>query len=354
MIRSVLAGLVMLLVACGDGGADPDPRFRVIPPAGAPVASVAAEGVTYSLYDTGPQCLTLEMNGPGFEAILEGGCFFDQWNFFRTTEPCVGEPGGQAFAAAGGSEAFDSVTIPCDVRIPIVGYGKLPPSIGFVCLPSIDQHRVRFADVLPGGYLLEVLEGDRAGTTVAFPFTPDGARWGDPPLDAPSNWIYPACEELAPWGGPPPYESSVMTFVELGAGLETRQDLVVRLDNGAGGQAFSLAASPGVPIGLPGLVWSNTTSLGVYLNDASTGSESLLGTFSLPDVVVADAQSGWLCPDPAVLVITIDADVEAVGGFAVAFEGLTSAQAAARIAVWDPPEAQRDPGQPCPGGRRVG
>ena len=225
-------------------------------------------------------------------------------------------------------------------------YGYLPEDIGFLCLPSEGEQPgefgpVSFVERAPSGFFLAALPAGSHPTP--FPYTRAGTHWGEPPLDAPAGVIYAQCDAAGPWG-PAAVEIPLQVLVEIDPAL-TQEAQAVSLDPGNGGVAFDLSILAPSHQGMVDLrIPAGATTLRVGWGETGSAPNDL-GTYSLPAEIVAEATSGWICPDAPVLWIALTPG----DPVAVRLDWLTSVAANARLGQEGRPTG-RLPGQPCPDG----
>ena len=97
--------------------------------------------------------------------------------------------------------------VECDEPLPPVFFGRVTsPDVGYVCMGAIGSSEVdagveaaRFLETSRAGVIFEPV-GPNESPRAAHLYGPRGNHYGDPPLDAPSGYIYDRCDLLAPWG----------------------------------------------------------------------------------------------------------------------------------------------------------
>lgn len=186
------------------------------PPSGPIVASLAVSDTNFVLHDEGDDCVAAEIIHRGLQTTVERFC----------------SGGGYVVDATSTCGWFDTPrdTPPegCDIELPSVLYGYVADqAIGYVCIGTITDASgaagvtaARFIDPTADGYLLVPAQLDES--SAAHLFSETGLRYGDPPLDAPSDPIYRLCEEQAPWGE---------TGVEYGVDLQVALDESLQTDD---------------------------------------------------------------------------------------------------------------------------
>jgi len=197
MAIRVLIVLVVgaLIGACSTGHVDttlplsrPEPSQ---PATGPTVATLALGDTTFSLHDEGDGCLALTIDHSGLQSTVERECFEGE-HVVEMSDAC-------------GWLASEEPPSGCDVALPIVFYGQVrEPGIGYLCVGTIRSSEgteevisARFVPFESDGFILDQAHPDE--TPAAHLFTHGGLRYGQPPLDAPSDTIYRFCEEQAPW-----------------------------------------------------------------------------------------------------------------------------------------------------------
>ncbi len=196
-LTRLLAILTLLVVSCASeidtGPQRPEPSE---PATGPIVAEMTVEDADFALYDEGAGCVAVEIAYPGLQPTVERHCFRGEEVLSRT-EPC-----GWLDPQDETAREFD-----CDVELPVVLYGRVTtPHIGFVCIGTIEATAdpgtgvtgARFVEMTDAGFILEA--AGPGESPAAHLFTRGGLRYGEPPLDAPSDPIYRMCEAEAPWG----------------------------------------------------------------------------------------------------------------------------------------------------------
>jgi len=196
-IRVLVVSVIGALIgACSTGHVDttlPLSRPEPSQPATGPTAATLAHGdTTFSLYDEGGGCLALVIDHPGLQSTVERACFEGE-HVIEMSDAC-------------GWLASEEPPSGCDVALPSVFYGQVRgPGIGYLCVgtmrSSMGEQEVVSARFLPlevDGFILD--QAHPGETPAAHLFTHGGLRYGQPPLDAPSDTIYRFCEEQAPWG----------------------------------------------------------------------------------------------------------------------------------------------------------
>lgn len=185
-----------LIGACSTGHVDttmPPSRPEPSPPATGPtVATLALGDTTFSLHDEGGGCLALAIDHPGLQSTVERGCFEGE-HVAEMSDAC-------------GWLASEEPPSGCGVALPIVFYGQvLEPGIGYLCVGTMRSSEgteevisARFLPFDGDGFILDEAHPDE--TRAAHLLTDGGLRYGQPPLDTPSDSIYRMCEEQAPWG----------------------------------------------------------------------------------------------------------------------------------------------------------
>ena len=298
-IRSRVVLVVGLLIgACATGHVDttmplsrPEPS---LPATGPTVARLAIGETMFSLHAEGSGCLALAIDQPGLQSTVGRDCFAGE-RVLEISDPC-------------GWLTSDKPPTACDVTLPIVLYGHVrEPGIGYVCVGSIGSSvgndEVVSARLLPfdgDGFILE--EAHPGEIRTAHLFTAGGLRYGEPPLDAPSDSIYRRCEELAPWG-PTEAEIPVALDIELGESLQT-SSIIMWLDAGTGPFGHSGAsAEDGVVLGFPLRVASSSPGLVIRID--SDGAEPTDAEVVWPDAFQAVLDADAPCPMGARLRLTI-------------------------------------------------
>jgi hypothetical protein len=190
------------------------------------VASLDVGATRFWLHDEGDGCLALEVSHPGLQSTVDRHCFSGGDQVLAFSSEC-----GWLIDATGTQHGG------CDVPLPIVMYGQvLEPAIGFVCIGTSlgpGAEGVASARLVPFDERGYILQRAHAGESPhPHLFTQGGLRYGEPPLDAPSDPIYRMCEEQAPWGTPE-RELHVLLFVDLDESLR-RHDVTLLLDGGTG------------------------------------------------------------------------------------------------------------------------
>jgi hypothetical protein len=240
-----LCAIVALLVSSCTSEVDSGPQRPEPsePSTGAIVREVTVGDTDFLLHDEEAGCVAAEIVHPGLQSTVERRCFGGE-QVLSSTRSC-----GWLDARDERAQQFD-----CDVELPVVFFGRVTaPGIGYVCVGTIEDTAdggagvvaARFVDVSGGGFILEpagVGESDAAHL-----FTVGGLRYGEPPLDAPSDPIYRLCEAEAPWGRTE-IGSEIEVWITLDEALQT-DDLVFGVAGGTGSQAvaggaFSDGAGP--------------------------------------------------------------------------------------------------------------
>ncbi|MCJ7724908.1 MAG: hypothetical protein MUP76_00760, partial [Acidimicrobiia bacterium] len=346
-MRSRLSLIVAgALLAAGCGGTEVD---STAPGADAPLADPAAVTATLGIDADG--CYLFEAAVEGHETYRRTTC--SSGYFTAHAEGCL-------VATAGGNASGDSglTTVPCDLRLPPFLYGWAPPAIGWLCLA--DFHAgiigpVRFLAPGDDGLFVESLGPDTGATP--FPYTIDGAYWGEPPLDGPAASVYALCDAAGPWEGPVPHQTNVLMVVRLDPSLvpppgepdQVGEDtLGLWIDAGAGPAGFSFGAFQDGAIIDPGVrLLSTSTTLTMAIFDMETGAETDLGSYPLPQPIIDELGSGWLCTDAPMVLIDIGASILTADPDAISIGWLNAAERAALLG-WDRPATTRTPGTACP------
>lgn len=235
----VLAGA--LLASCSQEPPDTtlsrdDRRPEPSNPATGPVvATLTIEQTDFALHDEGDDCLAVTVDHPGLQPTVERSCFAGE-HVLEATASCgwlvaPGEP------SPGG----------CDVDLPRAFYGRITnPDIGYVCVGTFGDLggdstvvSARFVPFDDEGFILD--PADENESAHAHLFNRGGYRYGEPPLDAPSDPIYRFCENQAPWGL---REAAyvVNLRIELAEGLRN-DDIVLALQTGLGWNRLSGGAA---------------------------------------------------------------------------------------------------------------
>lgn len=272
------------------------------------VAETTIDATTFLLHDEGDGCVALEIRHPGMQSTVERRCF-ERDNVLDVSTTCgwLTQPEAAADIALALSIAID-----CDVDLPPVLFGRVTdPSIGYVCLgtlvedaepPIVDT--ARFLDFDPSGYILEPAIGGEAAA--AHLFTPDGLRYGTPPLDAPSAPIYEACERLAPWGAA---GSELAAELRIEAGDELhRESISVFVDTGldhygVSGDAFAREDR----VDFPGRIAAS--SAGVIVRVEQDGAEVFAASYDWPAELAPILDSESPCLEPIVVTFTVANEV---------------------------------------------
>lgn len=191
----------------------PDPSD---PPSGPIVASLAVSDTNFVLHGEGDDCVAVEIIHRDLQTTVERFC----------------SGGGYVVDATSTCGWFDTPSDTpsegCDIELPSVLYGYVADqAIGYVCIGTITDSggaagvtAARFIDPIADGYFLVPAQLDES--SAAHLFSETGLRYGDPPLDAPSDPIYRLCEEQAPWGE---------TGLEYGVDLEVALDGSLQTDD---------------------------------------------------------------------------------------------------------------------------
>lgn len=257
-------------------------------------------GTSFELHDEGQGCVAVEVIHPGLQTTVERTCF-DGQHVVSVTSPCGW------FTSPDESGQFG-----CGLELPAVLYGLVTdPNIGYICVGTIDDSggsagvtAARFVAPMRDGFILEATGPNER--PYAHLFTAGGLRYGDPPLDAPSDPIYKLCEGQAPWN-----ESAL----EYGVDLEVRYTESLRNDNvtvffhsgldliGLGGGAFEDDEVVAVPVRVP----ASSLALGVTVE---TEIGPILGwDYPWPDDLLTILHSGVACNDLIVIQVTVGSDV---------------------------------------------
>jgi hypothetical protein len=220
--------LVILLASCGGGYVDstdggpsrPDPP---LPPDGTAVRSIELENTTYTLYAEG-DCVVVEMVTPGLMGNVERYC------------PGQDYPVTASDSCAWAESELEPDRRTCEAYLPTVLFGRVTSSdVGWVCIATRPSGslttNVRFLDFSDDGYILVEQRPDEE--PAAHMFAHNGARFGTPPLDAPSIDIYRACEAAAPWGDDVANDYEAEVRLVLDSEL-ARENLIITLDTGLG------------------------------------------------------------------------------------------------------------------------
>lgn len=299
------AALVVLLVIAGCGEQGEIDRLAPRPapddpPSGTFMTEISVAGTDFRLYDEGAGCLAVDIVQPGLQRTVEHGCFAGE-HVLGATTAC-----GWLTAAA------DAYPLGCDVRLPRVIFGRVDdPQIGFACLGVILDggkgviESARFVTIGDNGVIFEPALPDE--TAVAHLFTARGARYGQPPMDAPSDPIYRYCESLAPWGEP---EATYLIELSIDLGVELRRgDVVLALDAGLGAMRIAGDASPS-PILFPMDVPASASGLTVSI-EREAG--SITTTLLWPAELAAMLTGGRRCDGPTRLSVQVALDSTGTG-----------------------------------------
>lgn len=300
----VVVVVALAVAACGGGNLNesfgpqrPEPSE---PASGPVVAAIDVSDTGFELHDEGEGCVAVEVVHPGLQTTVEQGCFEGQQVLSATsscgwlTDPATDQQSG------------------CDVELPIVFYGRVTdPNIGYVCVGTIGDSggsagvkSARFVDVDSDGFILDAAGPDEA--PYAHLFTVGGLRYGDPPLDAPSDPIYRLCEGQAPWRE---------TALGYGVDLEVTYAESLRTDDvtvyfnsgldliGVSGGSFTGDESVTVPVRVP----DSSAVLGVTVE---TEVGPILGwDYRWPDELLAILQSGVPCNGLTVIQVSVGSEV---------------------------------------------
>ena len=199
--------------------------------------------------------------------------------------------------------------VECDEPLPPVFFGRVTsPDVGYVCMGAIGSSEVdagveaaRFLETSRAGVIFEPV-GPNESPRAAHLYGPRGNHYGDPPLDAPSGYIYDRCDLLAPWG-----DTGVEYHTVLNIYFDTtlRNDSVtVWFDAGLGTAGISGAASDEVPAEFDVVMPAASRGLvvGIHVNDA----EALPATtFAWPAAVREILSRGVPCAGPISVDVTI-------------------------------------------------
>lgn len=264
------------------------------------VALIDVADTGFELHDEGDGCIAVEVVHPGLQTTVERGCFEGQHVIAATqscgwlTDPESGEQSG------------------CDLELPVVFYGRVTdPNIGYVCVGTIGDsggsagvRSARFVDVDSDGFILDAA-GPNEGPH-AHLFSAGGLRYGDPPLDAPSDPIYRLCEGQAPWSE---------TALEYGVDLEVTYTESLRTDDvtvffhsgldliGVSGGSFTGEESVTVPVRVP----DSSSALGVTVE---TEVGPILGwDYPWPDELLAILRSGVPCNGLTIIQVSVGSRV---------------------------------------------
>ncbi len=296
-MRRLLA-LVILLSACGGGYIDtidrgptrPEPGA---PPDGAPVRTITVEETTFTLYAE-DNCVAVETVTPGLMTDVARYCPSQDYPVTATT------------SCAWSDAEVDAERFGCDAQIPTVLFGRVTsPNIGWVCIatrpPESLTTSVRFLDFGDDGYILT--EQHENEVRDAHLFAPNGARFGTPPLDAPSIDIYEGCEAAAPWGDTTPMNYEAMITLTVDRSL-ANDDLTITIDAGLGEQWVSGNANDGDPIDLLEMVGAGSSGIMIRILDPESN-EILSHLYEWPDRIRAIVASGAACREPMKIQLTI-------------------------------------------------
>jgi len=193
----MIVTVALLIAACDPGIVDstmgpsrPEPDQAATGPV---IESLTVDTATFVLHDEGDGSVALETLYPGLQTTVERA-LFDDWSTLRESSTCgwLAEP-------------EDEDPMRCDVELPRVLYGRVTdPDVGYVCIGSLEHFEEDPGFAVTGTRFLErdgdgyILEAARPGEVAAPHFlTAGGTRLGAPPLDAPSDPIYRACEAAA-------------------------------------------------------------------------------------------------------------------------------------------------------------
>jgi hypothetical protein len=297
LIAAILA-ISLLSVACTEGETSQGPqRIPPAPPAvGSVVTEIEHDGTRFTLYDNAAGCLSVSIERPGLQSKVDTHCYFEGDQVLAETNGCgwLTSPG----TTTGG----------CDIDLPTVFYGQVREAgIGFVCLGT---HRAEMAgapDVVSARFIPRddrdyILEPVRPGEgPYAYLFTLGGLRYGDPPLDAPSDATYRMCEEQRPWGSPD--VEFVADFHLLLADELRGQDTFVALDAGTG--PTNLSAVAGSQLSTHLRVPHTSAGLRVGISRGDTGTLDVL--LPWPERIQELLNAGTVCREPIYVYVTVEA-----------------------------------------------
>jgi hypothetical protein len=297
-------GFALFVAACSGGDVNessgpqrPEPSE---PASGPVVAVIDSSDTRYELHDEGEGCVAVDIIHPGLQTTVERMCFEGQQVISATSE-C-------GWLAVPDSDERSG----CDLELPVVFYGQVTdPNIGFVCVGAIGDAggssgvtSARFVEVDGDGFILEAAGPDDA--PYAHLFNAGGLRYGDPPLDAPSDPIYRLCEGQAPWSE---------TALEYGVDLEVTYSESLRTDDvtvffhsgldrvGVSGGVFAGDESVSLPVRVP----ESSSVLGVTVE---TDVGPILGwDYRWPDELLEILQSGVACNGLTVIQVSVGSEV---------------------------------------------
>lgn len=242
-----MAGIVLLAAGCSGGqvvevldqvGPERPPAAQ--PATGPVVAALEVESTSFALHDEGDGCVALTIDRPGMRSMVARSCFSGE-SVLTKSDTC-----GWLIAP----DEWDGVGDGgCDVRLPAVVYGRIDAvPAEYVCIGTVrDPEGVtgaRFLETTAAGFILDAAHRHEA--PAAHVFLENGVRYGDQPLDAPSEPIYQRCEQETPWG-PPPVVHEVLLRVAVAERLRTSRRVVL-FDSGTEPSGFVGSAVEGPEI----------------------------------------------------------------------------------------------------------
>lgn len=296
--------LILLLTACAETHIDTGPMRPEPPdpPGGQAVRSLQLDDSAFTLYARG-DCVTVEVVTPGLMNNVETYCPGQDYPV-SATSPCSWletEP--------------EQAGIGCDAEVPTVLFGRVTsPDIEWVCVATRPENStttaVRFLEHGADGYILTERRPDES--QYAHLFTFNGARYGQPPLDAPSTDMYAACEAAAPWDDIAISYDAIVTL-DLEEPLR-RDDVVVSLEAGLGETGVIGNITPDEAGDIFLRIGAHSDGLAIRIQ-APESAEALSVLYSWPDALRRIVNSDRECLeiihiDVAIAATALDGDPE--------------------------------------------
>lgn len=302
----LIAILALLATSCTSEIDRGPQRPEASEPATGPLVATMQIGETsFELHDEGGGCAAARVIHPGLQETVHRRCFRGE-QVLAETDACgwLAEPAVRSLDLVADRPGPD-----CDVVLPVAFYGYVDRrSIGFVCVGAIMDTPdsatgvtgARFVDVEPEGWILTA--AGPGESIAAHLFTPGGLRFGDPPLDAPSDPIYRLCEADAPWGETTEIEYWVEIWISADEELHTDK-WAFGVAGGTGGEAVSggaLAEAATVQMALR--VPASAVALSIWIETIVEGDRLLEATVPWPEQVLELLAGDRGCRRPRVTV----------------------------------------------------
>lgn len=343
-----MAMVVWLVSGCGAGSVPVEATPETTAGSSGLVGNTVGlriDDVDYELGWDVEGCISLQVWLEGELHVPEKVCEHVDGQWYRDVNCLqreVPEPSSTTMPDAAASMSLP----PCLLEVPTVFFGHLGPGPDLLCLPEKTDRQIGPASFAPvsaeGLFLIPGMQRP------LFAYRSDGKAWGEPLIGQPGDWEYQLCDAAGPWEAPVPHLTGIPLVFDIEASLFDAEPLGIGFS--FDGRQAALDVNTGTDSRFFfgwAQVYTDTTEVQLTAFTQAGFVATDLGTFRLPDEIIAELSSGWSCNHQPALVIGVDAGVLDHDPAALSLSWLPVPEAAALQPIMGE-VADRQPGEPCP------